>query len=75
MVKIQATDGEFTVDGYHWTGTNAAVVEFLNAMLSPFGPSGADPDPDHTAALDAMRLIGGEIVHHDELPYEPGRVY
>ena len=75
MVKIKATDGEFVIEDYNWSGTNAETVNFLNARLSVLGPAGYDPDPDHTAALDALLFIGGEIVKHDELSYDPDAIY
>ncbi|RYX80930.1 hypothetical protein EON83_26330 [bacterium] len=50
---------------YKWYCESATVVELLNSTLHPHGPSGADPDPDYTAAKEAIRFYGhGEITEH-----------
>jgi hypothetical protein len=53
---------EAIVDGYHWTSKSKPLADMLNAMLDPLGPSGADPNPDETAAIEAAELIGAEVV-------------
>ena len=66
---------EATIDGYQWTSKNKALKNMLNAMLDPDGPSGSDPNPDETAALEAAELIGGEVVRADTAEYEPRAIY
>ncbi|RYX80928.1 hypothetical protein EON83_26320 [bacterium] len=54
-----------TVKNYQWHCEAPTILEFLNSTLHPHGPSGADPDPDYTAAQRAIALYGhGEIIEH-----------
>ena len=65
-----------TIDNYRWTGDSAALVELLNARLDPYGPSGADPNPDLSAAIRIADELGGEVVDRGKPPkYVRGRVY
>jgi len=75
-VTIQVLKERATIDGYRWTGADPSLVELLNAMLDQYGPSGADPNPDLTAAKVAAEELGGEIIDAGEPPeYVEGRVY
>jgi hypothetical protein len=54
-----------TVKDYQWHCDDPEVQKSLNSTLHPDGPSGADPDPDYTAALTAMEMYGhGKIIEH-----------
>ncbi|RYX80929.1 hypothetical protein EON83_26325 [bacterium] len=54
-----------TVKDYEWHCDNPKVLDLLNATLEPDGPSGADPDPDYSAAEEAIRFYGhGQIIEH-----------
>ena len=64
-----------TIEKYNWTSENESLAELLNSMLPIYGPSGSDPNPDHTAAVEAVNLLGGEVVSFDQLPYVDGRIY
>ncbi len=75
MVKVNIGGDVAEIEGYEWTGDNDALVDLLNAMLDSAGPSGADPNPDLTAAQNAIDRLGGEIVHADEVEYVEGRIY
>lgn len=75
MVKIKSGDDTYQISNYQWTGTNDVMVAFLNSRLSIWGPSGADPSPDYTAAQDALQFIGGEIVEYDEPPFDDEAIY
>lgn len=75
MVKIDIAGNVATIKGYKWSGDNNVLVSLLNAMLDPAGPSGADPNPDLTAAQAAIDALGGEITRADETEYVEGRIY
>lgn len=64
-----------TIDGYEWTSDDKIFEDLLNTMLDPYGPSGADPNPDLTAAQAAVKQIGGKIISFDEVENVPGRIY
>ena len=65
-----------TISGYKWSGGDAILVRLLNVMLNPYGPSGADPYPDFTAAAQAVDEFNGEIIDAGERPeYVEGRLY
>ncbi len=75
MVKIRTIHGDFTLEGYQWTGENELVTAYLNSRLAPDGPSGADINAEFLAAQDAIDVLGGEIVYRDGLIYVEGRIY
>lgn len=64
-----------TIDGYKWTSDDQALEELLNALLDPLGPSGADPNPSLTAAQEAVKRLGGEVVRFDKPKFDPEAVY
>lgn len=73
---IEIVGDRFTIDGWKWTGPRPALVDFLNAMLDPEGPSGADPAPDVHEAERALEVLGvGELVEFDVPEYDPEAVY
>jgi len=75
-VTVRIARAETSIEDYVWTSKEASLAGLLNAMLDPLGPSGADPNPDLTAAQAAIKILGGEILDAGEpLPYEPGMVY
>ena len=76
MSATVAIGGErATIDGYEWTSDNQALEDLLNAMLDPLGPSGADPNPSMTAAQEAVKRLGGEVVRFDKPEFDPEAVY
>lgn len=64
-----------TIDGYEWTTSNPTLKRMLDKLLDPNGPSGADPNPDHTAALAAIDKLGGTLVRFDEAEFDPNVKY
>jgi hypothetical protein len=60
-----------TVNGGQWSSSNPNLAELLPLMDSPLGPSGADPDPDKTAAEAACSALGGEVVRATDRPAVP----
>ena len=64
-----------TIQAYEWVAEEERLKSLLNSLLDPFGPSGADPNPDLTAAQEAMHILGGEVVSYDEIKNVEGRVY
>jgi hypothetical protein len=66
---------EATITDYRWTSADPSLEAALNAMLNPAGPSGADPNPDLTAAQDAVGRLGGVVVAAEAPAEEPeGRI-
>lgn len=63
------------IEGYVWTCEDKALQRLLNALLSPFGPSGSDPNPDASAAEAAVKTLGGRVLQADPTEYVEGRVY
>ncbi len=63
------------IDGWLWTGQDQPLVDMLNAMLDPLGPSGADPAPDYHAALAAIEQFGGEVLSFELPEYVEGGIY
>lgn len=75
MVTVDFVGTIATIDGLEWSCEDDSLRSLLNAMLDPLGPSGSDPDPDHTAAMDAAEKLGGKITQRDEVEYVEKRVY
>lgn len=75
MVKVNIGGDIAEIKDYEWAGDNDALVDLLNAMLDSGGPSGADPNPNLTAAQAAISRLGGEILYADEVEYVEGRIY
>ena len=76
MVKLKLLDGiEATIDDYHWKSNDKTIEKILNSLLMPFGPSGSDPDPDYNAALEAINMVGGEIIQHEPTESIEGIIY
>lgn len=76
MTAIVEINGKrAVVKDYHWSSADEALATMLNALLNPNGPSGADPNPDGTAAEEAVKRLGGRIISVDETESEDGVVY
>jgi hypothetical protein len=72
---IKAGELTATIAGYKWTSENEEFARLLNAQLDPNGPSGADPNPDYTAAMRIAEYLGGRVIRFDAVPYTDKRVY
>lgn len=66
MVKVELVGITAAIENYEWISDNKHLQGALNAMLDPYGPSGADPYPDLTAATEAMEKLGGKVIEYDE---------
>jgi hypothetical protein len=75
MVTVEFVGATATIQDGVWASENDSLQSLLNAMLDPLGPSGSDPDPDHTAAMDAAEKLGGKITQRDKVEYVEGRIY
>lgn len=63
MAKIEIAGFEATITNYKWTCPESPELEgLLNARLPSGGPSGSDPNPDRTAAMNAVKFLGGEVI-------------
>lgn len=59
-----------------WKCEDMQLQTILNSTIPPMGPSGDDPDPNHTAAMVAInRLGGGVVTKRDDVEYVEGRIY
>lgn len=72
---IEVNGKRAVVKHYHWTSSDAELAELLNGMLDSVGPSGADPNPDETAARAAAEALGGRFISADPVDSEPGVIY
>lgn len=73
---IKIMNKNYTITDYKWSGQDEVVVAMLSSFIDPDGPSGADPNPDATAAQNVVdELAIAEMVRFDKLDYVPGRVY
>ena len=71
---IKVLNWTATIDAYQWASANENLARLLNAMLPTWGPSGADPNPDYTAARQAAEVLGGKVVAYDDLIRDPKNV-
>lgn len=72
---IQVNGTKATITDYQWTSSDEDLMKTLNALLDPRGPSGADPNPDLTAAQAAIDRLGGELIRFDEIDTPPGTIH
>lgn len=76
MVKVDFSGIIATIEDMAWSCEDKQLEDILNSTLDPLGPSGADPDPNYTAAVDAIeRLGGGKVIERDEVDYVDGAIY
>ena len=75
MVTIKVGEFEATIENYQWRSDFEPLAQTLNALLNPLGPSGADPNPDYSAALHAIEVLGGEILSFDDASFDADVVY
>ena len=64
-----------TLDGYERSSDDKRFEDLLNTMFNPYGPSGADPNPDLTAAQAAVKELGGKVISFDEVENVLGGIY
>lgn len=75
-VRLDIFQGiEAIIDNYRWTSSNKGIARILNNSLSPDGPESYDPNPDYTAAQEAVKRFGGKIVSFDKSRFDPKVVY
>lgn len=78
MILIQVGSDSASILHMEWTSANKELKRKLDGLLPDGGPSGADPNPDLTTALDAVDKLKGKLVsisQNGELEYVKGRVY
>ena len=63
-------DTTATVDGSTWTCSDEDYLVLLRTIThGAFGPSGSDPNPDHTLARKAAKMLDGTVI---EVKARPG---
>ena len=75
MVKTIIAGQPATIEGYVWTSPDAGLAAMLNAGLPWHGAGPSDPNPDLTAAQDAVKTLGGEVLEASPVEYVEGRIY
>ena len=75
MVKV-IIDGEpATINNYVWASPAEGLADLLNSELPWHGAGPSDPNPDLTAAQDAVKKFGGEVLSFTPVEYVEGRIY
>lgn len=76
-VTIELFPNKATIKDYQWTSDNRTFQAMLNEMLNIGGPSGDDPDPDFTAAKRIAKVLGADIIKHEQVEDDapPGAVF
>jgi hypothetical protein len=73
---IDVSGKQATVTDGEWAADDAALFAALGPLRhGPFGPSGSDPNPDHSLAVKAAATLGGTVVKFDRTEHVAGRVY
>jgi len=65
-------------DDLQWQSDDLVLLELLKGMSEPFledGPSGADPHPAETLAMEVTEKLGGRILDVKPLPRVKDRIY
>jgi hypothetical protein len=71
---IKIGDQTATISDFEWSG-DQSLVDTLNALLDPSEPNGSDPNPDWTAAQNAIKELGGRMIRFDRPFFDPRLVY
>jgi hypothetical protein len=74
-VTVKIAGSIATISAYEWASDNKSLQRVLDSMLDPLGPVTSDPDPDYSAALNAIASIGGVLISHDEVESTEGVIY
>ena len=75
MVKVLVGGTPATINNYVWRSKDVRLADMLNGRLPWYGVSPADPNPDLTAAQDAVKKFGGEVLSFTPVEYVKGRIY
>jgi hypothetical protein len=78
MAVVILLDGKWAeLTDWKWTSSSKELAEKLNSLLDEAGTSPSDTNPDLTEAKRIASMLGGEIIHSDEVPVSnvPGRIY
>jgi len=75
MVKVIISGTKATINKYKWSSPDKDLAAMLNSSLPWHGAGPSDPNPDLTAAQDAIAKFGGEILQSDPVEYVEGRIY
>lgn len=71
MIKAVIQGIPVIINDHEWTSTDKDLERLLNSMIDPAGPSGADPYPDKTYAMEAIEALGGRIVEASPPDHPP----
>lgn len=76
MVKIELPSGQTAeINELEWTCDDPMLKQMLDTFYPYEGFSPSMGDPDLYIAKSAIEKIGGKIVHHDEVEYDPDMIY
>ena len=75
-VTIQILMSNATIENGIWSSKDKTLKRFLDSLKPLYGHGGADPNPDLTAAQEAVNLTGGEIINIDQsYVFDPEVIY
>ena len=66
---------EAMIKDYVWVSGDKELINMLNEILPLGGPSGADPNPDGTAAQEAVKVLGGKVLKIVPVEFDPEVIY
>lgn len=75
---IETPLGKATITNYRWRSENKELAALLNDFLDPSGPPGYDPNPDYSAALDAVDRLPMKncfVLSYEKVEYDPKAIY
>lgn len=72
--KVAIGDLTATLTGRKWTCEDELIEQILNQLLRGQSPA-YDPNPEHTAAREAVALLDGKILSFDEPKFREDVVY
>jgi hypothetical protein len=75
MVKVKILGSIATLDGQEWKSEDSILKRLLTQDLQTFGYSFYDPNPNLTAAQNAVKKWGGEVLEASPVEYVKGRIY
>ncbi len=78
--EIEVNGIKATITGYKWECEDPITLAILNSLLNPNGVGGEDPNPDATAAHNAVDLFNkhgskAKVIRYDDWPVVEGRIY
>ena len=75
-VTVQILMSNAMIENGIWSSKDRTLKKFLDSLKPLYGSEGADPNPDLTAAQEAVNLTGGAIINIDQnYKFDPEVIY